>query len=149
MRRRLTGSIALALSVVLLSLMSSDSTTHAQPSEKYVWDTGIVAVGLKQVLRVNAGMNACMCDGSVKFRRISYTQTVPDAEGVTKLELNSVFVTNVVPLMPGEGVLYVAGEAGVYRVMVLSNTRNPQVNASITDTETGQIDVIIAPVLLP
>ena len=52
MKRRITLSIALVLSVVLLSLMKSDSTATAAPPQRYAYDTGYLAPGAGQFVRI-------------------------------------------------------------------------------------------------
>ncbi|HEY8203957.1 MAG TPA: hypothetical protein VIF81_04445 [Pyrinomonadaceae bacterium] len=146
MRRKVTNSIAVALSV-LLALMTFNSKTHAQPpeKEKYVWDTGVVSLGPTEVLRVS-GLNVALSDGSVRFRRINYMQDACDAEGVCKLTLQSTLITSVVPLMPGQGASWTftgLGPGTYLRAIVLSNTPNLRVNAEIFDTTTGETRVII------
>jgi prepilin-type processing-associated H-X9-DG protein len=147
MKRKTRNSIAMALSV-LLALMTFVPTAHAQPPEKYVWDTGVVALGgPTEVLRLTV-VNFAMADGSVKFRRINYTPDC-DAEGVCKLNLESTLLTSVVTLSPGQGASFTNLTPGTYvRAMVLSNTPNLRVNAEIFDSTTGQTRAIIA-LLLP
>ena len=77
MKRRIILSIALALSIVLVSLMSSDSTVKAQNQIRIVADTSIVTLGPGQVLRIVAGFDPGPLDGKfISFRQIEYTQGI-------------------------------------------------------------------------
>src|SRR5688572_33448315 len=74
MKRSITLAAALAASVILILLVSSDSTTQAQLRGKlFHWDTGVVALGPNQVLRITGDWNG---DGDVTvgFREIKYGQ---------------------------------------------------------------------------
>ena len=151
MRRRRTGSIVLVLSIALVSLMSSDSTIQAQPPERFfvVADTGVIPLGPNQVLRMNV-LNVALGDGSVRFRRISYTQDACTPEGVCKLNGTGFNNTGALMLMTGEAASIIVGtDGGIWRVVALSTTRNVQVNASIIDTVTGQVDAILVGLLVP
>ena len=74
MKRSIASAITLAVSLILLSLVSSDSTTQAQLRGKlFHWDTGVVALGPNQVLRIVGDWNGDG-DTTVGFREIKYGQ---------------------------------------------------------------------------
>ena len=52
MKRSIALAVALAVSVILLSLVSSDSVSQAQQRRLFQWDTGVVSLGPNQVLRI-------------------------------------------------------------------------------------------------
>ena len=52
MKRRITLSITLVLSIVLVSLTSSDSRVSAEPPQRFNFDTGIIPIREGQILRV-------------------------------------------------------------------------------------------------
>jgi hypothetical protein len=139
MTRRITLAIALALSVVFLSLMSSDSTALAQQRLKFRADTGIVTLGPNQVLRVTV----TAVDGAdflaVRFRRMQYGQGACSG-GVCKLASVTDLILDPFTLMAGEAA-YVdipqGGFAGV-RGVVQTNRRNVQATAIIINTVTGE-----------
>lgn len=141
MKRRIAVSIALALSVVFVLLSSSDSTTHAQQRVRFRADTGVVKLGLNQVLRVTV-VGDYNGDGDirVRFRRIDYAQG-PCNGGVCKLGSVTDLVIDPFMLMPGEAASIVADNVAPdasTRVIVESNRRNVRATASIINTQTGE-----------
>lgn len=143
MKRRIILSVGLALSVVLLSLMRSDST-NAQRQERFVADTGVVALGADQVLRVTSDWNGDGPDTvGIRFRRMEYAQG-PCNGGVCQVSVSSQNVSVPMALMTGEA-LSVAVDptdptGGIYaRVVVLSSDNNVGVTAEIIDIITGKV----------
>jgi len=145
MKRGITLSIALVVSVILLSLMSSDSTVNAEPPERHAWDTGIVTPGDGQILRVTV-VGALDLNDLYLFRvnQRSYTQNVCNG-GVCKLTVASQTVSNPITLMPGEAasmdITPMPGSAGV-RAVVVSNRGNVRVTAAIIDAVTGELTIL-------
>jgi hypothetical protein len=139
MKRRLTLSTALALSVLSLALVSSDSTAQAQQQVRFRADTGIVTLGPNQVLRVTV----TAVDGSdfllVRFRRTQYAQGACN-NGACKLASVTDLILDPFTLMAGEAA-YIdipqGGFAGV-RGVVQSNRRNMRATATIINTVTGE-----------
>ena len=142
MKRRITTSIAVTLSVVLLTTASFTSKATAAPPLKYHADSGIVALGPNQMLRV---MVANRLDtASIRFTRIEYTQDSCDAAGACKHIISSQTTSNLITLAPGEGASFdIAGhetQAAAVRGVVSINLINVQVTAVIIDTTTGKVD---------
>ena len=140
MKRRIILSVAFAL--VLFSLMKSDST-HAQRSERFMADTGVVALGADQVLRITSDWNGDGPDTvGVRFRRIEYTQGQCNG-GVCQLAISSQNVSPPAELMPGEALSIAVDptDAGtIYvRAVVLSSSKSVQVTAEIIDIVTGKV----------
>ena len=146
MKRRITLSIALTLSVVLLSLMSSDQAAKAQQGRRVVGDTGIITIGPNQVLRLTADFDL---DGDVDgadflvFKRIEYSQGACGGSGVCKLAVASQTTSNPIALTPGEAALYdipegTSNTVGV-RGVVLSNRRKVRVTGIVFDTSTWRV----------
>ena len=150
MKRRITLSIALALSVVILSLMSSDRAAQAQQNQiKIVADTGMVTLGPNQVLRMSVmkdGSNNVTLENYV-FRRIDYTQGVCGG-GVCKHSISSQSQTAPVALASGEAasidIAPMPGASGV-RIMASSDARSPRITLLILDTVTGNVVSIYIP----
>lgn len=143
MKRRIILSVAFALSVVLLSLMRSDST-QAQRAERFIADTGVVALGADQVLRITADWNGDGPDTvGIRFRRMEYAQETCNG-GVCQSSVSSQNVSAPMALMPGEA-LSVAVDptdptGGIYvRGVVLSSSKNVGVTAEIIDIITGKV----------
>ena len=141
MKRRITLSIALALTAVQLSLASSDSTAQSAPRLKFNADSGIVALAPNQVLRI---MVANKLDtASVRFTRIEYAQDSCDTAGVCKHVISSQTTSNLYTANPGQGlsaeVSHGVALSGV-RCVVSTNLTNVQVTAVIIDTTTGKVE---------
>ena len=107
MKRRIALAIAFTLSVVLVSLASSDSTVQAQQGIRKVADTGVVSLGPNQELRLtlfgdtNGDAKVDAAD-YVLFRRIEYGQESCSSDGVCKLVVTSQTASNPIRLAPGE-----------------------------------------------
>jgi hypothetical protein len=150
MRRQITLSIALVVSVVLLSLMSSGATARAQNQLRPVADTGILTLGPNQVLRVTVAAGDLDGDTavSVRIRRMGYI------EEDNLYKIASQTTSDRITLMPGEGALMNVTDGmsntilGV-RAVVLSNSRNVRVTGQIIDTATGQVNSVLIAILLP
>lgn len=140
MKCRITLSIALALSIVLVSLTASDSFVQAQVGElRGAYDTGIVALGPNQVLRIGV-VSYRETDFNVRFRRLEYMQTACNG-GVCKLAVASQSTTDPITLMPNEALGFnTKGDpvAGYVRGVVLSSSRDARVTATIVNTLTGE-----------
>ena len=134
MKHKITLSIALALSVVLVSLMSSDSTAKAQQPQRYRADTGLVKLGPGQILRITA--SPAGGNYTFVFRQTGYMQTSCNG-GVCKLAVESQSTTNPIPLLSGEAAFYDigGGDTGTHEVrgVVLTNSQNVKVNAAVID----------------
>jgi hypothetical protein len=143
MKRRLTLSIALILSVVSLSLVSSDSTARAQQRQRFRFDSGLIIPGPHQKLRLTVDAGAGNDAITVRFRRVEYMQGVCRSDGVCQHSVSSQTTTNPITLTPGEAALYDVTDGtsntliGV-RGVVLSNSRDVRVNVQLIDAATGQ-----------
>jgi hypothetical protein len=138
MKRRIIFSIALVLSITLVSLTSSDRAVNAERSQRYIWDTGVVALGQDEELVLTVLGNT-MANGTWDFRirRMNYTQVVNNG-GVWRLDVSSDTTTDPITLMPGEAVSILAAST-LGRGIVSSNSRDLRVNATIKDTVTGEV----------
>ena len=145
MKRRIILSIALVLSVAILSLMKSDSTVNAQPQRLFPYDTGIVRLGPNQILRVTLVNRSRDINDVylVRFTQQSYMQTTCDG-GVCRYEVSGQTTSDPVMLAPSEGASIGTSSGGIWRTTVLSNSRNVQVNAAIIDRTTGKVDSVYA-----
>lgn len=135
MGRQITLSIALVLSLVSVSLASSDSTAEAQNRLRVVGDTGVITLGPDQVLRMTAtGDGQLLGNLIVSFRRTGYI------EQGNIYGLASQATTSPVRLRPSEAasIDFNRDETDAVRGMVLSNRRNVRVTAAIINTSTGE-----------
>ncbi len=139
MKRRIILSIGLVLSIVLVSLMSSDRAVNAEPPQRFVWDTGIVTLGENQFLRV-VSVDGELGGGlyGVVIKRIEYQQTVCEA-GICKQSVASQTTSPPLTVAPNEAVSIDTPNGGIRRILILSNNRSVKVNAMIIDSATGKI----------
>ncbi len=141
MKRRITLSIALALSV-LVSLTISDSTAKAEPPQRFRAQTGIVPLGRGQQLRVAIVDYIDEDDVGVTFRRTEYTQSVCSG-GFCRLAVTSETTSDPIMLMRGEAASIVVNPTNrdnIYvSAVVLSNSRKAKVTAMVVDTSTQKV----------
>ena len=140
MKRKIILSIALVLSVVLVSLMSSDSTAKAQQQNRFRADTGIVTLGgPNQILRVTVVGALDLNDLFIRLNRQSFTQDVCNG-GVCKLTVASQSTSAPILLMPGEAASFdIPNTAFGVRAVIESNRRDVRANAMIIDSVTGEV----------
>jgi hypothetical protein len=144
MYRRMALTIALAVSVFSLSLLSSDSTARAQKSNKFAWDTGVVTLGPNQTLRITVALgDTGTHEVTARFRRMEYIDTGTTAGIVRKLTIASQTTSDPITLAADGGLsmdIYSANPGNnVVRGAVLSNSQDVLVNALIIDTTTGNV----------
>jgi hypothetical protein len=140
MKRRITLSIALVLSFVLVSLTSSDSRVEAQNQIKVVADSGVVTLGPNQILRITV-VGALDLNDLYVFRvnKQSYAQNTCSS-GVCKLAAASQTTTDPITLMPGEAVsIDIPNTAFGVRGVILSNNQKGRVTAVVFDTSTQRV----------
>jgi hypothetical protein len=142
MKRRIALSIALVLSITLVSLIKSDSTANAQPPVRCKADTGVITLGANQKLRVvvtGMGGNDAI---TVRFRRMEYTQDACGG-GVCKLVVASQSMSAPITLMSDEAASFdILNTAFGVRGVVVSNRRNMRSTAAIIDTITGELTLL-------
>jgi hypothetical protein len=142
MKRRIAFLIALVLSVVYMSLTSSDSTVMAQSQVRIVADTGMVRLGPNQVLRtiMKDGDNNVTLE-NYAVRRFQYTQG-DCTGGICQFAVASQNVSGPLPLTAGEALSVDVGpdiQGNGVRAVVLSTSRDVRVNAMIIDSVTGSV----------
>jgi len=134
MKRSIIFFITLVASSFLVSLAGSDS--EAQPQKKtFVWDTGVIALGPNQRLRLAVtGDGQLLGNLLLRFRRTGYFE----ADNI--YQVASQTTTGPVSLGAGEAVSvdFNRDGADAVRGMVLSNRRNVRVTATIMNTITGE-----------
>lgn len=155
MKRKITLSLALTLSV-LLSLMSSDSTAQAQKKGTRVrFDTGVVTLGPDQLLRV-AIAGDFNEDGDVDgadflvFKRMGYI------EQGNIYRVASQVTTDPIRLGQGEAasIDINQGEFNAVRCLVAGNfigtdLSSARVTVQIINRTTNQVDSVLIAILVP
>lgn len=138
MKRKITLSMMLILSFVLITMMSSD--TFAQRSRVFVADTGVITLGPNQsaILSVSAGdVNGGGIHNFVT-QKMTYSQGVCNDQGVCRLTLDNIQTSNF-SLNAGEAIQLKTGAAGT-RFRVLSRRDNLKVTLSTVDDLTGSVN---------
>jgi hypothetical protein len=137
MKRNIALAVALVGSVILLSLISSNSYTQAQQRGRlFQWDTGVVSLGPNQVLRIAGDWNGDG-DTTVGFRQIKYGQGACTG-AVCKLITISTTTSGPHNVAAGEGISLELVATTFGRGIVTSNRRDVQLTASIINTATGE-----------
>ena len=145
MKRHITPSLLLTLSL-LISLVSSPLGAQAQPPpERFRFDTGIITLGPNQVLRVTVATGDVNGDNAiaVRFRRMGYI------EQGNIYKVAAQVTTAPVMLGPGEGAFvdipssFLGGLFVGVRGMVLSSSPDVRVTAQIVDTDTGKVVAMV------
>jgi hypothetical protein len=151
MKRKITLSIALVLSVALLALMSSDSTANAASDAGFVADTGVMTLGPNQVLRITAVVPQ---RSQVRSLTVSFDRQVNfhgscNSSGVCVHPIASRTTTESLTLLPGQGasidIAQPTNASAVRGEMRMSIDMRPderpdvEVNALIIDATTGAV----------
>lgn len=134
MKRRITLSIALVLSIVLVSLTSSDRAVNAQNQQmRVVADTGMFSLGANQMLRVTVAPRDVSGNDNIRirFKRMEYI------EQGNVYKIGSQSTSSPITLAPDEAVGFDHIGNFNFRGVVLSNSPDVRVNVSIIDTVTG------------
>lgn len=141
MKRSIALTFAFSVTVILLLLVSSDSTTKAQQRGRlFQWDTGVVKLGPNQALRLFGDASP---DGDVDgadyvvFKVNKYGQGSCNGS-VCKLITLSSTQSGPHRLVPGEAISMELTATTFGRGIVTSNRRNLRVTAAIINTTTGE-----------
>lgn len=139
MKRKIALSVALAVSVVSLFLISYESTEGSH-HRGFAADTGVVTLGPNQMLRITA-VNRGKAESNVRFTKMEYSEGTCDG-GVCAHQVAS-DTTSAPMTITGEAGASVNILATTYggnvRGIVFSNIQDVRVNACIIDALTGAI----------
>ena len=128
--------MALGVSLILLSLVSSDSATQAQQRRLFHWDTGVVSLGPNQVLRLTGDWNGDG-DTTVLFKTIKYGQGACNG-AVCKLITLDTTTSGPHTMASGEAISLELVATTYGRGTLTSNRPDMRVTASIINTTTGE-----------
>ena len=150
MKRKITVSIALMMSIVLVSLMSSDSQAQGQGNRRAVFDTGVVTLGLNQILRITLTLPPQANNFSLNYEEIKFTYLPgPCTDGVCKLSASNPQSSRG-QIDAGEAVsIDIPPSGAAVRGIIKTNNQNARVTAMIVDTATGQVDSVLIALLVP
>ena len=141
MKARKITSIAIVLSVVILSLISSAPTAHAKKERVFSVDTGIITLGPNQMMRIVTNNNDPEAGYVVRFSQMTYSGT--SSSGTSRYTRVSQTTSDPIPVAPGEGFSIDIGTSENLRVVVSSDSPELLVTAQIIDTTTGNIIAIL------
>ena len=140
MKRKIILSIALVMSVAMLSLIKSDSTVKAEPPQRFRFPTGFVNPGPGQMLRITLGCGGGnYCPTNV---RILWTQYMPvgcNPAGVCRHTVESQGATPVIMLGNDAFSFDVPDNGNGVNVVVESDSRNVKVLGIVFDTSTQRV----------
>jgi hypothetical protein len=141
MKRKAIGSLLLS-SIFLVSMSVLPARSHAQPRARFRADTGVVTLGLGQVLRITISSEGFE-DGNpvrVRFAWMKYMLASCNTEGVCRHTIQSQGVTAPVNVPPNEAASFdVQGTGGGVRVGVFVATGDVTGDAVIINTATGEV----------
>lgn len=143
MKHKITILIALVMSVVAMTLMSSEGVS-AQQQVRPVADSGVVTLGPDQVLRISVAAGPGAGPHVVIFRELRY-ESATVGNGITLLQLTAQNPSASIQVMPGEAVsvdyrcMFPVCGGGYVRGVVLSSERKVIVTGSIVDAITGKV----------
>ena len=152
MKRKVILSIALVVSVAVLTLMNSNLTASAaEEVDGYVADTGVITLGPNQFLRITAMVpqRSQVRSLTVTFNTQVNTHGTCNTSGVCVHTVASRTTTLPMTLMPGEAasidIMQPPNASGVRGEMLMSMDMRPatrpdvEVNAMIIDANTGEV----------
>ena len=139
MKRRTTTSILLSLSL-LVCLLSFPLPAHGQPGRRLRGDTGVLTLGLGQVLRVTVNGRDGNDTFRVRFAWMKYMPSGCNTDGVCRHTIQSQGVTAPVNIAANEASSYdVQGTGGGVRVSVFVAAGDVNGDAQIINTATGEV----------
>jgi hypothetical protein len=139
MKHKTTLSMAIALSVLMLSLMTSDSRANVETSHGWVADSGMVTLGPNQSLRITVTPTT-LRNRTLRVSFNAQTTTVTCGGGVCTHTVTTETTTVPVTLMPGQAASYDIDQpagASAVRGRVFADSPEMQVNGLFVDTLTG------------
>lgn len=163
MKRIITLLLALALSIISVLLMSSDSPVEAQQGQtmKGTFRTGVIALTANENLSLTVAAGDTNGDGridgtdaiAVRFRRTQYIKT-NCADGVCRYVVESVTVSDPVIVMPNEAVRseLMGNQIGTDRtgtIEALTSSKNAQATVHLYDALTGQTKSVLVALFVP
>ena len=147
MKRSRTLLLAVSV-IVLLPVFGWSATAYAQTKERFVVDTGIVALPSADELCVTAATASVNDTMAVGFRRLRYNEGTCNSSGVCVNEIVADDSSGPLTIAQGEAASYrvstIAGAQSV-RVLLLSNNRDVRVTAQVINQTTGEIVAIWVP----
>jgi hypothetical protein len=148
MKHRIALSFVLNLIMLLLVLSAGSAAKAQQEGKRLIADTGVITLGPNQVLRLSAQTGDGQILGNllyIRFRQVGYSQGACIGT-VCKHVIASQSISPPIALGPGEAAsIDITNSAFGVRGMVLSNSQDVRVTATVVDTETGKIVAIWVP----
>jgi hypothetical protein len=148
--KRITLSITLALGIISVLLMSSDSSVEAQHPLRYSASTGVVALAPNESLSLTITGDTPEDAFAVRFRRTRYVKT-DCADGVCRYVVESQTTTPTMLSAPNQSskLDLMGGTDTAGSIEVWSSRPNARVTATISDAVTGETKSVLIALLLP
>ncbi len=154
MKRKTTKTIALVLSIVLLSICSDSTANAQQGTRKFSADTGIVTLGPNQLLRVaisgDFDGNGDVGGSDFVFRRLGYIEQ----DNIYRVASQA--TTDPIRLTQDEGASIDINQGGFNAVrcvvsgnLIGTDARSARVTIQVINRTTNQVDSILIALLLP
>ena len=134
--------------MVLLPVLGSSATAHAQTKERFVVDIGMFALQSTHELRITAATASVNDTMTVAFRRLRYSDVSCNSNAVCVHEIGVDDSFAPVTIAQGEAASYRVSGLAPYpgvRVMVLTNNRDVRVTAQLINQNTGEVVTIWVP----
>ena len=153
MKRKITFSIALALSIISILLMTSYSSVEAQNQLRYSAGTGFVTLGENQNLSLTVNGASGNDAIAYRFRRTVYVKTncidglcryVTESQTTSGQMLSAPNQSSKLDLMGNQ-----IGTDRAVKIEVLSSSPKPVVTMQLTDAVTGEVQSVLIALLLP
>ena len=153
MKRRITLSIALALSVMSVLIMSSDSSVEAENPLRYSAGTGLITLAPGEKLSLGTAGGLGVETLTFRYRRTRYVKT-DCAEGVCRYVVESQTTTPIMLSAPNQSskLDLLGSEIGTdaaVSIEVFTSSPNARVTVQISDAVTGQTKSVLIALLLP
>jgi hypothetical protein len=139
MKRRIAGSLVLSLSL-LVSLLSFPLRAHGQQLRRFRSTTGVVTIGMGQVLRVIVNGQGGNDTIHVQFAWMKYMPAGCNSDGVCRHTVQSQGATAPVTVGSNEAASFdIQGNGNGVEVLIRVDATNITANALIINTVTGDV----------
>ena len=133
---------------ILLSVLVLATNAQAQTKERFVVDTGIIALPSTHELRITVATASVSDTMTAGFRRLRYSDVTCNSNAVCVHEIGLDDSFAPVTIAQGEAASFRVSGLAPYpgvRVMVLTNNRDVRVTAQLINQSTGEIVTIWVP----
>jgi len=139
MKRKSTLSVAMALSL-FVSMVIPLTAQAQQPPKRFRGDTGVITLGMGQVLRITVNGKDGNDTFRVRFAWMKYMPTGCNTDGVCRHTVQSEGITTPVNVGANQAASFdVQGTGGGVRVSVFVAAGDVTADEQIINTATGEV----------